>query len=355
MGERYSESEIERVRQSTKISDVIGRFVKWDKRKSNFSRGDHWACCPFHGEKTPSFHCEDHKGRYHCFGCGVSGDHFKFLMEIGNLSFTDAVAELGGTASKIDPEREAELKKKREADLEAAKQLQEESNLKRIRTARALFKLGKPLAGTLGEKYLLSRSIPEQEWDHDRVRFLPKTKYDLKQGVELPALVAAVTNVKDEITAIWRIYLNPETGEKAEIYDGDLKLSAKVGKGVAAGASVRLGVNNSRSEILVTEGLETGYAVLALTGNKFQVWAGLSTAGMAKLDIPDHIKSVGPYCDYDSPRFKQDSTELAPEPGRAAGLELVRRAKEMGKETSFHMPMAIGSDWLNVWESIHNE
>ena len=66
-------------------------------------RGDYWACCPFHGEKTPSFHAENRKGRYHCFGCGVSGDHFTFLVEQEGLSFPDAVAQLAAEAGFAAP------------------------------------------------------------------------------------------------------------------------------------------------------------------------------------------------------------------------------------------------------------
>ncbi len=55
--------------------------------QDNPSRGDFWACCPFHNEKTPSFHVEDRKGRYHCFGCKASGDIFTFLVEKEGLSF----------------------------------------------------------------------------------------------------------------------------------------------------------------------------------------------------------------------------------------------------------------------------
>ena len=73
---------------------MVGRQVTWDKRKSNPGRGDYWACCPFHGEKTPSFHADNRKGRYHCFGCGVSGDHFTFLVEQEGMSFPEAVAQL---------------------------------------------------------------------------------------------------------------------------------------------------------------------------------------------------------------------------------------------------------------------
>ena len=84
---RFSPTFLDEIRDRVPISDVIARRVSWDKRKTNVSRADYWACCPFHGEKSPSFHCEDRKGRYHCFGCGVTGDHFRFLTDLEGLSF----------------------------------------------------------------------------------------------------------------------------------------------------------------------------------------------------------------------------------------------------------------------------
>ncbi|WP_225756351.1 DNA primase [Cardiobacterium sp. Marseille-Q4385] len=63
----------------------------------NFTRksgSNHWACCPFHQEKTPSFSVNTQKGFYHCFGCGVSGDAIRFLMDYDNLPFPEAVEQL---------------------------------------------------------------------------------------------------------------------------------------------------------------------------------------------------------------------------------------------------------------------
>ena len=104
---RFPPAFLDDIRARIPISQVVGRKVTWDKRKSNPGRGDYWACCPFHGEKTPSFHAENRKGRYHCFGCGVSGDHFTFLVEQEGLSFPDAVAQLaaeaGPAASRARP------------------------------------------------------------------------------------------------------------------------------------------------------------------------------------------------------------------------------------------------------------
>jgi DNA primase len=102
---RFPPTFLDDIRARIPISAVVGRRVSWDKRKSQPQRGDHWACCPFHGEKTPSFHAEDRKGRYHCFGCGTSGDHFTFLVEAEGLSFPEAVAQLAAEAGLPMPER----------------------------------------------------------------------------------------------------------------------------------------------------------------------------------------------------------------------------------------------------------
>src|SRR5688572_5012650 len=112
---RFPPAFLDDIRARIPISRVVGRAVSWDKRKSNPGRGDFWACCPFHGEKTPSFHADDRKGRYHCFGCGVSGDHFKFLVDVEGLSFPDAVAELAAEAGIPLPERDADAER-REAE-----------------------------------------------------------------------------------------------------------------------------------------------------------------------------------------------------------------------------------------------
>jgi DNA primase len=116
---RFSDSFLSEIRERVPISSVIGQRVTWDRRKSNPGKGDWWACCPFHGEKSPSFHCEDRKGRYHCFGCGVSGDHFRFLTEQEGLSFPEAVERIAGMAGVAMPARDerAEAREKQRASL----------------------------------------------------------------------------------------------------------------------------------------------------------------------------------------------------------------------------------------------
>lgn len=81
---------IEAVRNQTDIASVIGEYTVLKSRGPN----DFWGCCPFHGEKTPSFHVDSSKKFYHCFGCHASGDVIKFLMEIEKLSYVEAIENL---------------------------------------------------------------------------------------------------------------------------------------------------------------------------------------------------------------------------------------------------------------------
>ncbi|WP_119389622.1 DNA primase [Taklimakanibacter lacteus] len=101
---KFSPTFLDEIRARVSASSVVGRQVQWDRRKSNPGRGDLWACCPFHNEKTPSFHVDDRKGRYHCFGCKASGDIFTFLTEKEGLSFPEAVERLAQEAGLPMPQ-----------------------------------------------------------------------------------------------------------------------------------------------------------------------------------------------------------------------------------------------------------
>src|SRR5690606_41481490 len=65
---RFSNSFLDEIRDRVPISQVIRPRLTYDKRKTNAARGDYWACCPFHGQKTPSFQCDARQGRFHRYG-----------------------------------------------------------------------------------------------------------------------------------------------------------------------------------------------------------------------------------------------------------------------------------------------
>ncbi|MGY6536029.1 MAG: DNA primase [Pararhodobacter sp.] len=97
---------LDELRNRVSLSQVIGRKVTWDQRRSNAARGDWWAPCPFHQEKTASFHVDDRKGFYYCFGCHAKGDALTFLRESENLNFMEAVELLAREAGMTMPARD---------------------------------------------------------------------------------------------------------------------------------------------------------------------------------------------------------------------------------------------------------
>ncbi|PIE14870.1 MAG: DNA primase [Rhodobacterales bacterium] len=98
---------LDELRSRTSLSQLVGRKVVWDNRKSNQAKGDMWAPCPFHQEKTASFHVDDRKGFYYCFGCHAKGDAISFVQETENVGFMEAVEiiarEVGLPMPKRDP------------------------------------------------------------------------------------------------------------------------------------------------------------------------------------------------------------------------------------------------------------
>jgi DNA primase len=82
----YSDSVLDEVRNSVNIVSIVSEYVALKKRGRN-----HVARCPFHTEKTPSFNVNEERQIFVCFGCGLGGDVFKFVMQIENLSFPESV------------------------------------------------------------------------------------------------------------------------------------------------------------------------------------------------------------------------------------------------------------------------
>lgn len=80
---------VQKILDTARVEEVIGDFVTLRKRGA-----DLWACCPFHGEKTPSFHVIPSKGQYYCFGCHKGGSAVGFIMDYEHLSYVEALRYL---------------------------------------------------------------------------------------------------------------------------------------------------------------------------------------------------------------------------------------------------------------------
>jgi len=103
---------IDELRDRSSISQVVGRKLTWDARKSNPGKGDYWAPCPFHAEKTASFHVDDQKGFYYCFGCHAKGNVYSFIQETENVNFMEAVEILAREAGMPMPARDPRAQEK---------------------------------------------------------------------------------------------------------------------------------------------------------------------------------------------------------------------------------------------------
>lgn len=105
MGKGITESTVEEIKARVDLADLISSYGIAVKHAGSSLK----ACCPFHNEKTPSFHINNSKGFYHCFGCGESGDVIKFVQKMDGLSFVEAVKSLAGRCGveiveTVDPE-----------------------------------------------------------------------------------------------------------------------------------------------------------------------------------------------------------------------------------------------------------
>lgn len=166
----YPEEVIEEVRTRNDIVDIISGYVKLQKKGSNY-----FGLCPFHHEKSPSFSVSQSKQMYHCFGCGVSGNVFTFVMEYENYTFREAVELLADRSGVKLPKMEYSKEAKAQADLRAA--LLEINKM----AANYFYYQLKQLQGQQGCQYLMGRGLTEQTIRRFGLGYSNKTSNDLYQ------------------------------------------------------------------------------------------------------------------------------------------------------------------------------
>jgi DNA primase len=154
----------DRVKQQADIVRVVGEYVRLKKSGQNFT-----GLCPFHSEKSPSFAVHPVKQIYHCFGCGVGGDVFKFVMEMDKITFPEsvrAVAEKCGIA----------IPRARERTPEERKENQQRTSLVELhREAAAFFvqQLNASQEGRAAKAYLLDRGLDSEAMARFGIGFAP--------------------------------------------------------------------------------------------------------------------------------------------------------------------------------------
>ena len=153
------------------LSQVVGRKVTWDARRSNQGKGDMWAPCPFHQEKTASFHVDDRKGVYYCFGCHAKGNVFRFVQDTENVSFMEAVEILAREAGMQVPKPDPEAQQKADRRTELAEVMEQA-----VQHYRLKLRTG---AGAVARDYLSGRGLSESALTRWEVGFAPKERKNL--------------------------------------------------------------------------------------------------------------------------------------------------------------------------------
>ncbi|SIT16089.1 DNA primase [Roseivivax lentus] len=157
---------LDELRSRTSLSQVVGRKVLWDKHKSNQAKGDMWAPCPFHHEKTASFHVDDRKGFYYCFGCQAKGDAISFVKDSENVGFMEAVEILAGEAGMPMPARDPKAQEKADRRTQLAEVMEDA-----VRFYRMQLKTG---AAAGARDYLAGRGLDAAALERFEIGFAPE-------------------------------------------------------------------------------------------------------------------------------------------------------------------------------------
>ena len=162
---------LDELRSRTSIIQVVGRKVMWDTRKSNQGKGDMWAPCPFHQEKTASFHVDDRKGYYYCFGCGAKGDALGFIKETENVSFMEAVEILSLEAGMQLPVLDLKSKEKSNRQTKLADVMEQALNFFRLRLNTS--------SAANARSYLSERGLNQEVLERFEIGFAPDSWQEL--------------------------------------------------------------------------------------------------------------------------------------------------------------------------------
>lgn len=186
---------LDELRTRISLAQVVGRKVMWDARKSNQGKGDLWAPCPFHQEKSASFHVDDRKGFYYCFGCHAKGDAISFVKETENVGFMEAVEILAREAGMPMPARDPQATERTDHRTKLAEVMEQAARFYRLQLASA--------AGAGARDYLAGRKLGPAAQERFGIGFAPDARHALwgwltGQGVPPELIVESGMAIKPD-------------------------------------------------------------------------------------------------------------------------------------------------------------
>jgi DNA primase len=266
MKPRINAGEIAAVKSRRTLAEIVGRYADGERRVG----GRRFWLCPFHNERTPSFTVTPDGRGFVCFGCGAKGDVLDFVMQVERLDLKGAIAFLAGDAAPTTPTGRC-------MPMSARPQQGGERN-NRL-TALEMWAGARPIASTLGERYLRARGI--------EINLPPSLRFadallHAPTGLRLPALIAAIAGPDCKITAVTRIYLRADGSGKAGVSPPKMTL------GPMANGAVRLA---PAGDILgLSEGVEWAASAMQLYGQP--VWATLGAGRLANVAVPETVRRL---------------------------------------------------------------
>lgn len=318
---------------TARLSAAAGDFVREVRRIVDLKRSgsSYVGRCPFHDDRTPSFHVYPEEGdyHYHCFGCGAHGDAVDWLVFSLGMDFRDAAREAERRGWRHPRDRAARAPGQRRAEDRPRPKAShnEPLDLKRIATARTLWHGTIPVRGTIAEAYLKRRGL---DWvgDLPSIRFHAGVRH-VNAGRNLPALAALVLSPDGGLRGIQLTYL-----------DGPRKAQVEPSKqtfGHVTGNAVRLGEPDRRGCLIVGEGIETAASAAVLVPGRFPAWATLGAGALAKWQPPAGLKKAIIAADHDQPRRGVRAGE-----GRKAAETLCRRMRLQRIDVEIKIPREPG-------------
>jgi DNA primase len=249
--------DLAQIRARHSLAEVAGASVKLIRAGSEWK-----ACCPFHADRSPSFTIFAGGERFHCFGCGASGDVLDYLQRAHRVTLPQAAQMLeGGNLPMI-----------------AQPTLPPESERDTTAEALAIWRAAGPMLGTAAEAYLRARGIHCRI--PDSIRFA-RLRYG-SRGPEHPCLVALIVSVENRPVGIHRIFLRADGKAKADVPKPKLSL------GRVRGCAVRLAP--AARTMIVCEGIEDGLSLQGELG--LATWAVAGAGMLPNLQLPPESTDI---------------------------------------------------------------
>ncbi|MBK5927172.1 DNA primase [Rhodobaculum claviforme] len=232
---------LDELRARVPISRIVGRKVVWDARKSNAGRGDWWAPCPFHEEKSPSFHVDDRKGFYYCFGCQAKGDALSFLREAEGLGFMEAVEALAAEAGMTMPARDPQAAQRLDRQTRLAAVMDQAVRFFRMQLSTA--------AGSGARDYLARRGLPQATMERFEIGYAPPGRAALFEHLR-------TAGVAEEMIDAAGLATRPETGSPYDRFRDRITFPIRDGRGRCIGFGARALASDAQAKYLNTRETE---------------------------------------------------------------------------------------------------